>query len=204
METDPEREGPAPGQTAADHGLPAPVRDGLVALQQLPGQVVAALWPMLELALTEPENPDSAQHLRRFAAGHGVDERGLLAAVRACDYLLRHAAALGLEADRFDGELAALAGEDARRLLAAHYPAARRWLREQALVDTLADHGNVLTGMDWRVDQVRGSHRAQELDSPVLFLRLHYRNGTDRRELPLQLTAEAAAQLQSLCERFSR
>lgn len=196
---------PPPESPTSTPQLPEAARNGIVELSRLPEAVTAGLWPLLELALTHPGDPASVEQLRGFACEHALDEHRLLAAVQGGDYLLRRAAAEDLAEGRFAEQIASLLGAEspARRLLQDRYPQVRNWLREQALLDTLADHGNVLTGLEWRLDRVQASHRGHNLETPVLFLKLTYRSGEGEQQLSLQLTPDGLASLGRLCERFS-
>ncbi len=68
---------------------------------------------------------------------------------------------------------------------------------------TLADHGKVLTGLSWRVDNVTSSDRGADLASPVVFLTLRYQEGKDSDSVTLQLTPESLQELKAFMERFA-
>ena len=128
----------------------------------------------------------------------------LLAAAHACAYLLRRASAAGLEVAALVADVDRLTGgaRAVSELLASRYEAVRGDLRLQVLEDSLADHGNVLVGFDWRIDQVRQSNHGAQIDAPVVLLNLKYRRGPQHGELSLQLTPSAVASLKAFWARF--
>lgn len=187
-------------------GAPAPalVTEGFQHLLALPEHAIRGFWPVLEPVLQDPQGAEHAERLRTVAQYQGVDPGLLVSAVRSCDYLLRQAAAMGVSAEDFQQDLEQLcAGNPAPvQMLMPRFEATRDWLRNQILADTLADHGNVLQEISWRVDQVHASHRGVNLDAPVVFLGLRYRNGNDTQGLSLQLTPDSVRLLRALCDQF--
>ncbi len=73
-------------------------------------------------------------------------------------------------------------------------------VRRQLLRGALIDHGNVLEGVDWRVDQVATSSRGGLLREPVGVITLRYRTGGKEERLTVQLVPEALHELQQACE----
>ena len=57
--------------------------------------------------------------------------------------------------------------------LCSSYPKAKERIRRDIQHRTLLDHGKVLTGLDWRIDATRASHRGMELDARFAVLTLH-------------------------------
>ncbi len=85
-------------------------------------------------------------------------------------------------------------------ILLAGYDAARAQVRRELMRGALLDHGNVLEGVDWRVDHVTTSSRGGVLREPVGVLTLRYRAGGKAERLTLQLVPEALRELHEACE----
>jgi hypothetical protein len=188
-------------------GNPAPsfVVDGWKRFIRFPEQARNGFLSLLAPAMMEPADPQNRQRVGTFSNGHGLAEEDVVAAMRSCDFLLRKASMLDLNADAFQQDLADLSGGDPQAAgpVLANYNAAKADLRQQIIRDTLADHGKVLVGLDWRVDNVTASDRGVQLNSDVVFLTLRYREGNTVERITLQLTPEAVKELKLFCERFT-
>ncbi|MEX0731313.1 MAG: hypothetical protein WED00_15780 [Aquisalimonadaceae bacterium] len=187
-----------------DLAPPAEVTQGYAQMVSLPDHAIQALLPLLDAVLQAPQG-DHAAAAQQFATQHRVDVTYVLAALQTCNYLLRQAAALNVSAEEFQQDLDTLGPGVAgpAQLLLPAYRDVTAWLRNHILEDTLADHGNVLTAVDWRVDQVHASNRGAALDARVVHLRLTYRSGDEIKNLSLQLTPNAVATLSDLLSQFS-
>jgi len=188
-------------------GNPAPpfVMDGWKRFIRFPEQARNGFLSLLAPAMREPADPENRQRIEIFCNGHGLAEEAVVAALRSCDFLLRQASMLDLDADAFQQDLAELSGGDPQAAgpVLANYNAAKADLRLQILRETLADHGKVLVGLDWRVDKVTASDRGVQLNSDVVFLTLRYRENNNVERITLQLTPEAVKELKLFCERFT-
>lgn len=188
----------------SESGPPDAVVAGLRMLLGLPRGAQTHLFHLIRIGIEEPETPEHRQLLEGYAMRFEANPAQLTGAVRACQYLLRQAAARRVEQTDFLEELARLCGENraALELLGPHYLRVRNQLRIQLLEDTLADHGNVLVGFDWRIDQLGISNHGELENVPVVFLNLTYRQGEETKKLPLQLSPSAVASLKAFWERF--
>jgi hypothetical protein len=187
-----------------EEGPPEGVITGVRMLLGLPRGAQSNLWHLIRVGLEEPETPEHRQLIENYAMRFEANPAQLVGAVRACQFLVRQAAARKVELTEFLTDVQTLSGTDrsAVELLAPHYLRVRNLLRLQMLENTLADHGNVLVGFDWRIDSVNVSNHG-ELDSvPVVFLNLVYRNGEETKKLPVQLSPSAIASLKLFLERF--
>jgi hypothetical protein len=188
-------------------GNPAPsfVVDGWTRFIRFPEKARNGFLSLLAPAMMEPADPENRKRVGTFCTGHGLAEEAVVAAMRCCDFLLRQASMLDLDADAFQQDLADLSGGDTQAAgpVLANYNAAKADLRLQILRETLADHGKVLVGLDWRVDNVTASDRGVQLNSDVVFLTLRYREGNTVERITLQLTPEAVKELKLFCERFT-
>jgi hypothetical protein len=187
-------------------GNPAPsyVVEGWKRFISFPENAKNGFLSLLAPAMMEPADPQNKQRIITFCNGHGLAEDDVVAAMRSCDFLLRQASILDLDADAFRQDLAELSGGDPQAAgpVLANYNAAKSDLRQQIIRETLTDHGKVLVGLDWRVDNVTASDRGVQLNSDVVFLTMRYREGNKVERITLQLTPEAVKELKLLCERF--
>jgi hypothetical protein len=183
---------------------PAPVVAGWQRLSGFPREARDRFWDLLEPALMEPADPRFQERLAAFCRKHAIAERHAVDAVQACDVLVSHASALDLDRERFCEDLCALsAGQDAdAEFLLSRYDAVRRELRGRMVRRTIADHGKVLVGLNWRVDRVVSSDRGAQLNESVIFLSLQYRDGERMDGITLQLTPESLAELKRFAERI--
>lgn len=183
---------------------PEGVVSGMRMLLGLPRGAQSNLWHLVRVGLEEAETPEHRQLLESYAMRFEANPAQLMGAVRACQFLLRQAAACKLEPAQFLADVQALSGTEraAVELLAPHYLRVRNHLRLQLLESTLADHGNVLVGFDWRIDTVSVSNHGEMENVPVVFLNLSYRNADDTRKLSLQLSPSAVASLKAFWDRF--
>jgi hypothetical protein len=177
---------------------------GIRTLLGLPRGAQSHLWHLIRIGLEQPETAEDRPLLDSYAKRFEANPAHLLAAVRTCQFLLRQAAARRVQQADFVTDLELLSGGNpaAVELLVPHYARVSGQLRLKLLEDTLADHGNVLVGFDWRIDAVNLSNHG-ELDSvPVVFMNLAYRQGEQTKKLSLQLSPSAVASLKAFWERF--
>jgi hypothetical protein len=188
-----------------DHGGPPDaVIAGVRTLLGLPAGAQSHLWHLIRVGLEEAEAPDHRTLLDSYAMRFEANPAHLLAAVRTCQFLLRQAAARRVTQADFVSDLSALSGGSAGlgELLTPHYARVTSQLRLKLLEDTLADHGNVLVGFDWRIDAVKLSNHGALDGVPVVFMNLAYRRGDKTERLSLQLSPSAIASLKAFWERF--
>ncbi|MBN2516431.1 MAG: hypothetical protein JXC33_10425 [Deltaproteobacteria bacterium] len=187
------------------NSAPSYVVDGWKRYICFPDQARNGFLSLLAPAMMEPADPENRQRIATFCTGHGLAEEDVIAALRSCDFLLRQASILDLDTDTFQQDLADLSGGDPKAAgpVLANYSVAKADLRLQIVRETLADHGKVLVGLDWRVDNITASDRGARLNSDVVFLTLRYRDGKRVERITLQLTPEAVKELKHFCEKFT-
>jgi hypothetical protein len=186
-------------------GPPEGVIAGMRMLLGLPRGAQTNLWRVVRIGLEEPETADQRQLLEGYAMRFDANPAHVAGAVAALQYMLRQAAVLNLSDTAFFTDVQTLSGTDrvAIELLAPHFLRVRNHLRLQLLENTLADHGNVLVGFDWRIDAVNVSNHGEMQNVPVVFLNLIYRHGEEaNKRLSLQLTPSAIASLKAFWDRF--
>lgn len=189
-------------------GQPPPdgVEQGWKALLAMPTAAQQAFVELLTRALVDLDDTRLEEALAAFCNAHGVQRDPALAALHASRFLLQRAAALDLDAQRFVEDLQALSPSDDAggvRVMGARYLPLKSHIREGLLEQSLADHGKVLVGLDWRVDRVSSSDRAVDLDTPVVFLTLQLQDAGERERVTVQLTNRSVQLLRQFCQRFS-
>jgi hypothetical protein len=185
---------------------PGPVVEGWRQFLRFPEQARKGFWGVLFPALLEPANPSNKQRIESFSREHGLKEEAVVSAMRGCDFLLRQACALDMAAAPFRQDLAALSegDEQGTEVIVSQYEGAKAELRKMIIQESLADHGKVLVGIDWRVDNVTASDRGAKLNTTVVLITLRYRENNRVERITLQLTPEAIRELKSFSDRFSR
>jgi len=185
---------------------PGPVVEGWQQFLRFPEQSRMGFWGVLYPALLEPANPSNKQRIESFSREYGLEEEAVVSAMRGCDFLLRQAGALDLDSALFRQDLAALSegDEQGSEVIVSQYDGAKADLRKAIIQESLADHGKVLVGIDWRVDNVTASDRGAKLNTTVMLLTLRYRENNRVERITLQLTPEAIRELKLFSDRFSR
>jgi hypothetical protein len=197
--------GEAPLQLRCLRGKPTPagLASDVRGLTRLPDAAREALWSVLGPCLAEPPGADAESMLDAFCRTHRLRRDDLATAIKACRFLLREAAGAGVARGVFVQDLRALCGKDdvIEQFFVAGYDAACNVVRQEVLQGTLADHGKLLMGVDWRLDSVQASNRGSKMRVPVALLTLRYREGDETKRITLQVLPETLRQLtQTLTE----
>jgi len=184
---------------------PAPVVDGWRRFMLFPAAARQNFWRLLGPALLEPADSAHGQRIQAFGQEFALKQEDVVAALRSCDLLMRQACGLDLTAEQLQQDLSRLSAgpPEAANVLLAQYAAVKSELRKQIVQHTLADHGKLLVGIDWRLDQVTASQRGDQLNTQVIFLTLRYRQAERLERVTFQLTAEAMQHLKRFCDRFA-
>jgi hypothetical protein len=183
---------------------PPPVLAGLRNLLVFADSAREGFWDLLSPVLAEPGDPGHPDRISGFCQEHALVEARVLEAIQACDSLVHQAAAFDLDPDRFKQDLTALTGNIPVSLdpLLGHFQALKNELRGRIFQEILADHGKVLLGLDWRVDNVVSSDRGISVEGTVVMLTLRYREGDRLDRITLQLTPVTLAELKRFAERI--
>lgn len=188
-------------------GEPAPegVVQGWGTLLAMRTSGQQAFVELLASSIVEPDERSLEAMLAGFCDAHDMQPEAVLGALKACQFLLQRSAALDLDAQLFIDDLQSLSSDDASgvRLVASRYLPLKRRIREHLLEQSLADHGNVLVDLDWRIDHVGSTDRAVNLNVPVVFLTLRVRDADRTERITLQLTARSVQMLRQFSQRFS-
>lgn len=187
-------------------GNPPPVAvvDGWDFFLALPATARADYLALFDHGIRQPLDPGYEHALRQVCQAHGLDEAKTLASLQACEYLMRQASGLNIDRNAFRQDLGALSGNDftAAGEILTRFDTLRPEFRRSIFLESLADHGKVLVGLDWRVDNLVNSDRGSQLHASVVFLTLRYRDGDKTDRISLQLTPEALQELRRFTERF--
>jgi len=184
-------------------GQPVPdeIERDLALLLELPPSARARFWEVLGPCLADPLPDTLEARLDAFCRAHQAPPADLARALKACRFLVWQASSRGLARDVFAADLASLhPSEELADVLLAGYDAARAQVQRELWRGALLDHGNVLEGVDWRVDHVATSSRGGLLREPVGVLTLRYRAGGKAERLTVQLVPEALRELYQACE----
>lgn len=187
-------------------GQPAPAEllEGWKRFAAIPADALDDFRTHFGQLLENPAAPVHRQRLEEFFQRREIPLQEGISATQACELLLGRAAALDLDVEYFRQDLAALSGGPchATELLLSQYAAVKAQLRKRIILETLSDHGKLLVGINWRVDTVTASERGVQINTPVVFLTLLYRESDKLDQITLQLTPEAVKDLQRFCGRF--
>jgi hypothetical protein len=173
-------------------------------LVNLPIPLRGPLSEVLDACLSETMPADLEDRVHRFCARHGVGVDDLGDALSAARVLIRGAAALDLASKAFEADVAQVTpgGADLVAILAPAYEDAKARLRAEMVRASLADHGKVLLGVDWRVDSVLSSQRGLRLETRVAILTFRYQRGGVDERVTFQVTPEVLMELQGVCNQL--
>lgn len=186
--------GPAPPEIIA----------GWKRFRELPPAARANIWQLLAPVLLQPAGPAQAARAEQFSAEHEVSVDDLALSVQSCAFVISRASALDLGVEDFQQDLVALSGgsTELSEVLVGRYEAIKGDCRKAIIHKSLADHGKVLVGLDWRVDNLKASSHGANLETVVILLTLRYQDGEKLDQLTLQLTPSSFETLKTFMERF--
>jgi len=187
-------------------GQPAPaiVTAGWKQLTRFSELARKAFWTLLAPVLLMPDHAANQNLIAIFCKEHEIAPDAALAVVGCCEVLLKQASALDLTVGAFRQDLLSLSddGGDLAEFVSSRYPEAKKELRQKILMEALAAHGKVMTDLEWRLDKVQHSSKGNHLNTDIVLLTLHYREGQNQGAITLQLTHKAAQNLRNFCDRF--
>lgn len=178
----------------------------LRAIERLPPRVRDDLWEAVAPNLAAQVDPRAGAAMTAFCEARRVSHADLVGPVKACRFLFRRAAQNNLSADDLRADVAALVGEGEGSLvlplLVDLYARALPALRQELIVAALAEHGNLATGVDFRLDVVKQSQSGVALDTPVVLMTFRYRKGEENKRITLQFLPSLVGELQAICDRI--
>ncbi len=187
-------------------GNPAPqqISNGWAAYQSLPKASQANIWDLVAQGAADPAAPDFLNRLEEYRQSHEIEAETLHAVVQSCGFILSQSTAFDLSADQLRSDLVNLSKDSEAGFdpLLSRFDGFKSRLREGMVFGSLADHGKVLTSLDWRVDRVASSSRAAQLNTDVVYLTLRYREGEQDGRVTLQVSSAGIADLKGFLSRF--
>jgi hypothetical protein len=182
--------------------IPPEVSGDLKSLAALDPAIHEAFWEVLEPSLRPVLDDRVEAIVAKFCRSHDVTKEALSPALRACRFLLRRASQLNIERDVFRREAVAISDDEALvdAVLLPSYDRAMPVLRQRVVAGALAEHGNLLVGVDWRVDQVKACQRGRDIDTKIALLTFSYQEGEVKKRITLQLVPEMLEELRDACE----
>lgn len=162
-----------------------------------------SFWQLLAPAVAEA-SPDGLQGaVAKLCEDHALTPERVGRALRVCRLLFREGARRNIAPELLAQDLAVVAPNDAEALCGAlvlRYQQLAGGLRQEILYGALTDHGSLLTGVSWRVDEMKLSQRGAELASAVTLITLSYVDGNEKKRVTLQALPDTIAQLRSMCD----
>lgn len=175
----------------------APALNGLLAL---PDAVREQLEALLDPCL-EPVPEDQLENrIARLCRRHELDPRVTVPSFKATVLLFRSAAVNACTPEELGQDLRALGGDGLATLLLPVYEAAFPKMRMRIMQESIAAHGRVLTGIEWRIDTLGSSSRGRKLDVPVAMMTFAYQQGPNADMFTIQMLPDAVAELRDICD----
>ena len=179
---------------------PADLAGALSALMRLPEPARRGFADLLLPNLDSIPEDQLDARIVRLCRRAGLDPEELAPPIKASRFLLRQAAAGNVPRQGLADDLAALSIHDApAAILLGAYEHAFPALRREILVQALRAHGNVLAGVEWRVDTIGSSSQGRDLGVPVALLTLHYHDRQQAGSITIQLLPDMVNQIREVC-----
>ncbi len=187
---------------------PETIPSDLAALRALPPSAQAAFWEVLEPCLAPAPGADADRAIEAFARQHRAVGGLIAEALRGCRFLMYEAARRDLDRLSFAADLGTLLASDVadgqaeslRTVLLSRYDDAKQRLRREIVSRSIADHGRLLTGADWRVDRIAASQHGRAIDAPVALVTFSYREGSEQKRLTFHAELGMMLRLKQICE----
>jgi len=186
-------------------GKPAPADLGpaLLRLLELPEQARSRLEELL-LPNLQPLSEDQLDNrIGRLCRRQDLPADVVGPGIKAVVFVFQQAAVFDVGSDELRQDLTALgAGQDLVDVLLGLYDKAFDELRAAIATATIAAHGKVLAGVEWRIDTLGSSNRGRRLNMPVALVTFHYQDGDQTDRITLQMLPQAVQGLRELCDQL--
>lgn len=181
---------------------PPGMGEDLAKILSLSAEARSRYWHVLGPSLNDPVTREAAELLEAYRRSFQLDEDALAHAIKACRFLIREAARLDVSAEQFGEDIRSLhPSKEIPELLLAGFERAKLQVRMEILRGAIADHGNLLVGVDWRIDTMEAADRGVRLKLPVALMTFRYREGSELRRITLQLMPDMLGELRAICDR---
>ena len=184
-------------------GRPAPDELGpaLSAIRELPEKFRQSFEEIVISTLETIPEDQLDNRIVRLCRRLELDPVDAAPPIKSARFLIRSAASQNVSPEDLAADLKALC-PDAK--LAEHflpiYEQARMPLRQEVLAGSLRTHGNLLSGLEWRVDTIGASNLGSDINAPVALLTMHYQDRHQQGSFTVQMLPDMVAQLRELCD----
>jgi hypothetical protein len=173
----------------------------MVDLAALPPRAFDLLPELVATRLDTLAEDQRDAKLARLCRRDELDPTITRPAIVALAALFRDAAAANVDRAALESDLEKLGLKSPLLdVVLALYEARVGGLREEIVRASIAAHGAVLTGAEWRIDTLGSSSRGRELDVPIALVTFQYQDGRESKRLTLQLLPDAVHGLRELCD----
>lgn len=184
---------------SAPEDLPADV----ASLCSLPPPLRERFFDLLAPYLAGVPSDEDQQRLFALCEEHAFDPQRLVGPIRGARFLIQSAARAALDEDAFAKDVARLIESDrvvdALSVLVPCFRRAAPELRRQIALRTIADHGRLVTDVNWRVDKIVNSEHGDGVNVPVAVLTFRYQEGAKEERITVHLLPEQLGKLKSAC-----
>ncbi len=188
-------------------GAPAPDELGpsIMKVMDLDEKVRGAFPELVRAVLGQASDEQVDETITRICRSNELEVESAGTAIKASRYLVRQAAAFNVNDQQLGQDLTAIGcADELTAMLVGLYGAVLNELRMEIVQSTIVAHGNVLTGVEWRVDTLGAGNRGRAINVPIAMLTLHFRNGDKSERITLQALPDAINTLREVCENLLR
>lgn len=184
-------------------GKPGPegLAQALARLAELPVEARARLADLVLPNLEAMPEDQLDNRIARACRRNELSPDVFGPALKALAIVFRQAATFDLSPEALGGDLTALlTPAPLVEPLLALYGEAVGPLRREIVMATIATHGKVLGGVEWRIDTVGASNRGRGLNVPIALLTFHYQDGGAPQMLTVQALPDVVTALRAVCD----
>jgi hypothetical protein len=186
-----------------DRELPPELPKALAALADLSPAARAHFADLLAETIGPMPDDQLDNRIVRLCRKLELDPAKLAPPLKSARYLFRLAATQGSSPADLAVDLdALLPGRGLAPLLVPLYERALPLLRQELATASLAAHGKVLAGIEWRVDAIASSDRGRGINLPVVLMTLAYREREQSGSVTMQLLPSMVKELRDVCDRL--
>lgn len=182
-------------------GKDAPIElgDNLATLLSLPEAVQKTYAEVLEPNLAPILDDRTETRVKRYCLRYEIEPAVLAPSVKACRFLFTSAVKACIDREAFIADVEALlppaASPRVLELLLPLFDVAFPKLMQAAVFQSVAEHGKVVRAVHWRMDMIKASDHAMNLDVPVATITLQFQEGPTAGQASFQLLPDQAEEL---------
>ncbi len=179
---------------------PEGMAERLCGLERLPSSARDNLEALLLPNLEQLPEDQLDNRIARLCRRNELEVESAGSAIKAVVFLFRAAAAFAIEPEDLASDIQALGGSPALvELLLPLYLKAVPDLRREIAQTTIATHGAVLVGIEWRIDTLGASSRGRKLNLPVALMTFQFQEGGEVRTKTFQMLPDMVNSLREVC-----